>query len=83
MWWRSAVNLYRASNETVHRLKSPPDTFAVVVIKPRKGGDGLRYTLPMSLMPKLGQINATIQDPLARYNAVMAISDLFTVEPEK
>jgi hypothetical protein len=63
--------------------KSPPDTFAVVVIKPRKGGDGLKYTVPMSLMPKLGQINATIQDPLARYNAVMAISDLFNVEPVK
>jgi hypothetical protein len=63
--------------------KSPPGTFAVVVIKPRKGGDGLKYTVPISLMPKLGQINATIQDPLARYNAVMAISDLFTVESVK
>ena len=37
----------------------------------------------MSVMPKLGQINSTIQDPLARYNAVMAITDLFTVEPVK
>jgi hypothetical protein len=34
-------------------------------------------------MPKLGQINSTIQDPLARYDAVMAIPDLFTVEPVK
>ena len=34
-------------------------------------------------MPKLGQINSTIQDPLARYNAVMALPDLFTVEPVK
>jgi formylmethanofuran dehydrogenase subunit E len=63
--------------------KSPPGTFAVVVIKLRKGGEGLKYTVPMSLMPKLGQINSTIQDPLARYNAVVAISDLFTVEPAK
>ncbi len=30
---------------------------------------------------KLGEINKTIQDPLARYNAVMALADLFTVEP--
>jgi len=32
---------------------------------------------------KLGQINSTIQDPLARFNAVMALPDLFTVEPAK
>jgi formylmethanofuran dehydrogenase subunit E len=63
--------------------KSPTGSFAMVVIKPRKGGDGLKYTVPMSFMPKLGQINSTIQDPLARYNAVMAIPDLFTVEPVK
>ena len=44
--------------------KSPPGTFAVVVIRPRKGGDGLKYTVPISFMPKLGQINSTIQDPL-------------------
>jgi formylmethanofuran dehydrogenase subunit E len=61
--------------------KSPPGTFAVVVIKPRKGGGGLKYTVPMSLMPKLGEINRTIQDPLGRYNAVMALPDLFTFEP--
>ena len=41
--------------------KSPPGTFAVVSIRPRKGGDGLRYTAPISFMPKLGQINSTIQ----------------------
>ena len=63
--------------------KSQPGTFAVVVIKPRKGGDGLKYTVPMSVMPKLGQINSTIQDPLGRYDAVMAIPDLYTVEQSK
>jgi formylmethanofuran dehydrogenase subunit E len=63
--------------------KSPPGTFAVVVIRPRKGGDGLRYSVPISFLPKLGQINSTIQDPLARYNTVMALPDLFTVEPAK
>jgi hypothetical protein len=61
--------------------KSPPGTFAVVVIRPRQGGDGLKYTMPISFMPKLGQINSTIQDLLGRYNAVMALPDLFTVEP--
>lgn len=63
--------------------KSPPGTFAVVVIRPRKGGDGLRYTVPMSLMAKLVEINRTIQEPLDRYNAVMALPDIFTVEPAK
>ena len=41
------------------------------------------YTVPMSVMAKLGQINGTIQDPLGRYNAVMAIPDLFSVMPIK
>jgi hypothetical protein len=63
--------------------KSPPGTFAVVVVRPRKGGDGLKYTVPMSHMARLGDINRTLQDPLARYAAVMAIPDLFTVEPVK
>ena len=53
--------------------KAPPGTFAVVVVKPRKGGDGLKYIVPMS------QINSTIQDPVERYKAVMALPDLFEV----
>jgi formylmethanofuran dehydrogenase subunit E len=63
--------------------KSPPGTFAAVIVKPRKGGEGLKYTVLMSVMPKLAQINSTIPDPLGRYDAVMAILDLFTVEPSK
>jgi formylmethanofuran dehydrogenase subunit E len=63
--------------------KSPPGTFAVVIIKPRKGGEGLKYTVPMSVMPKLDEINRTIPDPLGRYDAVMAILDLYTVEPSR
>jgi hypothetical protein len=55
----------------------------VAVIRPRKGGDGLKYTVPISFLPRLGQINSAIQDPLARYNAVMALPDLFTVEAVK
>ena len=60
--------------------KSPPGTFAVVVIRPRKGGEGLKYTVPMSMMPKLGQINSTITDARGRYDAVMATEGLFQVE---
>ena len=53
----------------------------MVVIRPRKGGEGLKYTVPMSHMAQLSEINRAIQDPLARYNAVMGIDDLFVVEP--
>jgi formylmethanofuran dehydrogenase subunit E len=63
--------------------KAPRDTFAVVVIRPRQGGDGLRYQVPISHMPKLAEINRTMQVPLDRYNAVMGIPDLFAVEPVK
>ena len=60
--------------------KSPPGTFAVVVIRPRKGDGGLKYTVPISWLPKLGEINRTVQDPLARYDAVMKLPDLFAAE---
>src|SRR5262245_38614058 len=60
--------------------KAPPGSFAVVLIHPRKGGQGLKYTVPMSVMPTLAQINTTITDPRGRYDAVMAIADLYTVE---
>lgn len=63
--------------------KSPADTFAVVVIRPRKGGVGLKYTVPKSIMPKLDEINKTIPDPLDRYKAVMSLPDMFTVEPAR
>lgn len=61
--------------------KSPPGTFAAALIRPRNGGPGLRYSVPMSAMAKLAQINRSIGDPLGRYHAVMAIDDLFVVEP--
>jgi hypothetical protein len=63
--------------------KSPPGTFLVAVIRPRKGGDGLKYTVPISFLPKLGEINRGMSEPLARYRAVMALPDLFTVETVK
>ena len=53
------------------------------MIRPRQGGDGLRYQVPISHMPKLAEINRTMQVPLDRYNAVMGIPDLFAVEPVK
>jgi formylmethanofuran dehydrogenase subunit E len=60
--------------------KSPPGTFAVVTIRHRKTGDALKYTVAESWLLKLGQINATVLDLRARYDAVMNAADLFTVE---
>ena len=60
--------------------KSPPGTFAVVIIRNRKTGEGLKYTVAESWLPQLSKINATILEPLARYNAVMNAADLFAVE---
>jgi hypothetical protein len=58
------------SSVQVAAEKSPPGTFAVVVIRPRKGGEGLKYTVPMSHMAKLGEcmLKAVVLDfvqPLA------------------
>ena len=63
--------------------KSPADTFAVVVVRSRNGGAGFKYTVPKALMAKLDEINKAIQDPLGRYAAVMALPDIFSVEPAK
>jgi formylmethanofuran dehydrogenase subunit E len=60
--------------------KSPPGTAAVIVIRPRRGGPGFKYTIPLSALPKLGEMNKTL-DRRGRYDAVMAADGLFEVEP--
>jgi len=37
--------------------------------------------VPIAHIAKLGEINRTIQEPLARYDAVKSIGDLLVVEP--
>lgn len=59
--------------------KAPDGTFAVAVIRSKATGAGVKYTVADSWMPKLVDMNKTL-DPMGRYNAVMAASDLFTVE---
>lgn len=65
---------------TVAPEKAPPETAAVIVIRPRQGGSGFKYTIPMSALAKLGPMNKTL-DPRGRYDAVMAADGLFLVEP--
>jgi hypothetical protein len=36
-----------------------------------------------AVLPKLGQINATVPDARGRYDAAMAIADLYTVGPAR
>ncbi len=63
--------------------KSPPGTFAVVVIRPRKGGNGLKYTVPMcATWPSSARSIAPCRTRSRATTAVMGISDLFVVEPE-
>ena len=65
---------------TIAAEKAPPGTAAVIVIRPRRGGPGFKYTIPMMALPKLAEMNKTLQ-PRGRYDAVMATDGLFTVEP--
>ena len=58
---------------------APEGAAAVIVIRPRQGGSGFKYTIPMSALAKLGPMNKTL-DPRGRYDAVMAAEGLFQVE---
>jgi formylmethanofuran dehydrogenase subunit E len=57
---------------------APADKAAVIVIRPRQGGPGLRYSIPMSALPRLVEMNEKL-DPLGRYNAVMSAEPLFEI----
>jgi formylmethanofuran dehydrogenase subunit E len=59
--------------------QAPDGAAAVIVIRPRKGGAGLKYTIPMASLPKLGEINKQQADPVARHEAVMKMDGLFEV----
>lgn len=51
--------------------KAPPEAMGVVVIRHRKTGEALRYTIPDALRPKLAEWNKA-NDPVGRYRVVMA-----------
>jgi FmdE, Molybdenum formylmethanofuran dehydrogenase operon len=59
--------------------KAPDSTLAIIVIRPRQGGSGFKYTIPFSDLAKLGTMNAKL-DPRGRWDAVMKDDSLFTVE---
>jgi formylmethanofuran dehydrogenase subunit E len=65
---------------TVSPEKAPAGAAAVIVIRPRQGGAGYKYTIPMTALAKLGPMNKDL-DPRGRYEAVMATEGLFEVQP--
>jgi formylmethanofuran dehydrogenase subunit E len=65
---------------TIAPEKAPSGEAAVIVIRPRQGGPGFKYTIPMATLAELGQMNKDL-DPRGRYDAVMAADGLFQVEP--
>lgn len=64
---------------TIAPESAPEGAAAIAVIRPRSGGPGLRYTIPLASLDRLRQMNQTL-GPRERYDAVMAADGLFRVE---
>lgn len=60
--------------------KAAEGAAAVMVIRPRQGGSGFKYTIPLSALARLGKMNSEL-DPRGRYDAVMTADGLFEVAP--
>ena len=59
--------------------KAPSGALAVAVIRPRQGGAGFKYTIPVAALAKLGPMNKDLNER-QRFDAVMAADGLFQVE---
>jgi formylmethanofuran dehydrogenase subunit E len=60
--------------------KAPAGLLAVAIIRNRKTGEGLKYTISDEWMPKVGEWIRAL-DPAGRYQAVMKAEGLFQVTP--
>jgi len=58
--------------------KAPPGTLAVVIVRDRKTGAGVRYSISDAWMARIADWNKTL-DPAGRYAAVMGAPGLFDV----
>jgi formylmethanofuran dehydrogenase subunit E len=58
--------------------KAPPGLLAVVIVRDRKSGAGVRYSISEEWMGKIADWNKAL-DPAGRYAAVMAAPGLFDV----
>jgi formylmethanofuran dehydrogenase subunit E len=59
--------------------KAPPGIMAMIVIRNRKTGEGLKYTVSDEWLPKILGWNKS--EPPARYDAAMTAEGLFKSEP--
>ncbi len=60
--------------------KAPAGMLAVVVVRDRKSGAGLRYTVKDEWMARIAEWNCNL-DPAGRYQAAMAADGLFEAAP--
>jgi len=60
--------------------KAPAGLLAVVVVRDRKTGEGLRYTVADAWLPKVLEWSKT-SDPAGRFDAAMKAEGLFEVAP--
>src|ERR1700735_4986338 len=81
---RGAVHTHASPGQGTLQIssdKAPDGDMAVIVIKNRKTGEGLKYTITDEWLPKiLGWIKS---DPSARYDSAMSAEGLFQVQPVK
>jgi hypothetical protein len=79
--WRSKLRHASVGQRTlvISTDKAPGGALAVIVIRPRHGGSGFKYTIPTSDLLKLDAMNANL-DPRGRWDAVMKDESLFSVE---
>src|SRR5438128_2909762 len=62
----------------IAREKAPAGTLAVVVVRNRKTGEGFRYTVADTWLPKVIEWNKTL-DPAGRFDAAMKAEGLFEI----
>src|SRR2546430_1475139 len=60
--------------------KAPAGMLAVIVVRNRKTGEGLRYAVADDWLPKVIEWNKTL-DPAERFDAAMTAQGLFEVAP--
>jgi formylmethanofuran dehydrogenase subunit E len=60
--------------------KAPAGILAVAIVRNRKTGEGFRYTVADSWLPKVIEWNKTL-DPAGRFDAAMKAEGLFEVAP--
>jgi formylmethanofuran dehydrogenase subunit E len=61
--------------------KAPDGAFAVIVVRNRKTGEALRYSIASEWGPKIVEWNKSL-DPPGRYDAAMAADKLFEVRAD-